>query len=89
MKKSLPQLILDHLFGRKYYFVALRILDGRRPQVCQLCSYIFESRQLAQNYINTSVHLSAGAAKDVGIYSFRSRVPLPSDYNPNRHYIHS
>ena len=90
MKKSLPQLILEHLFGRKYYFVVLKDLTGTKlPHYHVISSYVFLSRQDAQTYLDTNVRNASRSAEGVAIHSFRSKAPMISHYNPNRHLDYS
>jgi len=80
-------MIIDHLFGEKYYFVALKLkIDNVSPHRCILSSYIFRSKDDAEHYITTSVSLNA-TYDEVGIYSFRSKTPLPGDYVRNRSHL--
>ena len=87
VRLSLFELILEHLFGRKYYAVIIHntfLNSPKHPAPDEISSYVFHSRQLAQSYVEQNVPRTQGYAV-TNIVSFRSRKPLVSNFNPQRH----
>ena len=68
MKRSLIQLVIEHIFGRKYY---ANIVSTVGTQRCDICSFVFPTRQEAEQH-RRELDLLA-SFRFVETISFRSR----------------
>ncbi len=74
---TLPQAIMKHLFGTKYYCVVLKnplIFDNRGMNPASMSGYIFRKKDEARQYFYGMK--GSRSAQPVKIVSFRSREEL-------------